>query len=332
MIFILTTGEPHIGVVKVPDMRLGKLSEIFKPKKTTYATIEYIDYIGITKGDLEQNRKVFDLIKDVDATVHVVREFFDDTIIHSLVTVDPLRDIETIELELIFGDLEFVEKRLERMEQGAKRGKKPDESEKKLILKCKERLENEGALRNVDFHEQDILAMRPLQFLSTKPEVLLLNISEKDLHSEQSERIQSSIRDRYPLLPVLSMCGKIEMEIAQLSPDDAQLFLDDLGIDEPASNKVIRTCCELLGLISFFTYAGDEVRAWTITKGLGAQKAAGKVHSDIERGFIRAEVISFEDFMSVGNMHHAREKGLLRLEGKTYEVKDGDIVNFRFNV
>jgi len=331
-IYPTTTGEPHRGVVKVPDTRLGKISEIFKPKKTTYATIEYIDYFGISKGDLEHNRKVFDLIKDVDATVHVVRGFYDDTVIHSLGTVDPLRDIDTIELELIFGDLEFVEKRLERMEQAAKRGKKPDEAEKKLILKCKERLEHEGALRNVDFHEQDILAMRHLQFLSTKPEVLLLNIGEKDLHSKHSEGIQSSIRNRYPLLQVLSMCGKIEMEIAQLSPEDAQLFLNDLGIEEPASNKVIRTCYEILGLVSFFTYAGDEVRAWAVSKGSGAQKAAGKVHSDIERGFIRAEVISFEDFMSVGNLHNAREKGLLRLEGKTYEVKDGDIINFRFNV
>ncbi len=331
-IYPTTTGEPHRGIVKVPDMRIGKISEIFKPKKTTYATIEYIDYIAVTKGDLEQNRKVFDLIKDVDATVHVIREFSDDTVIHALGAIDPLRDIETVELELIFGDLEFVEKRLKRMEQGAMRGKKPDEAEKKLILTCKEKLENEVALRNVDFDEQDILAMRHLQFLSTKPEVLLLNIGEQDLHSEHSERILSSIRTRYPSLPVLSMCGKIEKEIAQLSLEDAQLFLDDLGIKEPASNKVIRTCYELLGLVSFFTYAGDEVRAWTITKGLNAQKAAGKVHSDIERGFIRAEVISFEDFLSVGNMHNARDKGLLRLEGKTYEVQDGDIINFRFNV
>ncbi len=331
-IYPATTGDAHRGIVKVPDLRLDKLSEIFKPKKTTHATIEYIDYIGITKGDMEQNRKVFDLIKDVDAIVHVIREYIDDTVIHPLGNIDPLRDIETIELELIFGDLEFVEKRLERMEQGAKRGKRLDESEKKLILKCKEKLENEFALRNVEFHEEEIRTMRPLQFLSTKPEVLVLNIGEKDLHSEHIERLRSSIRARYSTLPFLSMCGKMEMEIAQLSPDDAQLFLNDLGIEEPASNKVIRTCYELIGFISFFTYVGDEVRAWTITKGLGAQKAAGKVHSDIERGFIRAEVISFEDFMSVGSMHAAREKGLLRLEGKTYEVKDGDIINFRFNV
>lgn len=325
-------GEQHVGVVKVPDFRLDKLSEIFKPKKTTHATIEYIDYIGLTKGNLEQNRKVFSLIKDVDAIVHVVRGYLDDSVIHPLGAIDPLRDIKTIELELIFGDLEFVEKRYERMQLVIKQGKKPDESEKRLILKCREKLENEIALRDVEFQEEEIRTMRPLQFLSTKPEVLVLNIGEKDLKSEQIEKLRYEIREHYPALPVLVMCGKIEMEISQLSPDDAQLFFKDLGIEEPASHKVIRTCYELLGYISFFTYAGDEVRAWTLTKGLNAQKAAGKVHSDIERGFIRAEVISFEDFMSLGSMQAAREKGLLRLEGKAYEVKDGDLINFRFNV
>ena len=331
-VYAATAGEPHVAVVKVPDARLARLSEIFNPKKTTYATIEYIDYIGITKGDLDQNRRVFDLIKDVDATVHVIREFADDSVIHPLGARDPLRDTETVELELIFGDLEFVEKRLERMELAMKRGKKPDESEKRLVLKCKEKLEGGIPLRNVEFNEQDLLAMRHMQFLSTKPEVMLLNIEEKDLHSERIEVMKDSLHARYRPLPVLAMCGKIEMEIAQLSPEDADLFLKDLGIGEPASNMVIRTCYEILGLVSFFTYAGDEVRAWTIPKGSGAQRAAGKVHSDIEKGFIRAEVISFEEFLTVETMHHAREKGLLRLEGKTYEVKDGDIINFRFNV
>jgi len=331
-IYAATAGEPHRGVVKVPDERLGRLSEIFKPKKTTYATIEYIDYIGISKGDPDQNRKVFDLIKDADASVHVIREFADDMVFHPLGSINPLRDIETVELELIFGDLEFLEKRLERMEQSVKRGKKIDESEKKLILKCKEELEKEVALRHVAFSEQELLAMRHMQFLSTKPEVLLLNVGEKNLHADSMKGLQSSIHASYPSLPVLTMCGKLEMEITQLPPADANLFLKELGVEEPASHKVIRTCYELLGLISFFTYAGDEVRAWTITKGTHAQRAAGKVHTDIERGFIRAEVISFEDFLSVGTMHHAKEKGLLRLEGKTYEVKDGDIINFRFNV
>ena len=331
-VYPTTAGEPHIGVVKVPDSRIEKVSEIFRPKKTTYAIIEYVDYIGLTKGDMAQNRKVFDLIKDVDAVVHVVRAFERDEVSHPLGNVDPLCDIGTIELELIFGDLEFVEKRLERMEQGVKRGKKPDESERKLLFKCKDFLDKEIALRDVEFREEEQKAMKPLQFLSTKPGVVVLNVGENDLNSDHIKGLQSSITTRYPSLYVLAMCGKIEMEISQLSPDDAKIFLDDMGIDEPASNKLIRVCFNVLGLLSFFTYAGDEVKAWTVTRGTSAQRAAGKVHSDIERGFIRAEVISFGDFISIGSMHAAREKGLLRLEGKTYEVRDGDIINFRFNV
>ena len=331
-IYPTTSGEPHMGIVKVPDSRLDKLAEIFRPKKTTNATIEYIDYIGLTKGNTEQNRKVFDLIKGVDAIVHVVRVFEDNAVVHPIGNVDPLRDIETIELELIFGDLEFVEKRLERMEEGAKKGKKPDESEKKLLIKCKDFLHREILLRDVTFNEEEQNSMKPLQFLSTKPEILVLNIEEKDLNAEYIKKLQLSILNRYPSLSVLPLCGKIEMEIAQLSPDDAKPFLDDLSLKEPASNKLIKVCYDTLGFISFFTYVGNEVRAWTITKGMDAQKAAGKVHSDIERGFIRAEVISFDDFISVGSIHAAKEKGLLRLEGKTYEVKDGDIINFRFNV
>ena len=331
-IYPTTSGEPHMGLVKVPDSRLDKLAEIFRPKKTTNASIEYIDYIGLTKGNTEQNRKVFNLIKGVDAIVHVVRVFEDNAVVHPIGNVDPLRDIETIELELIFGDLEFVEKRLERMEEGAKKGRKPDESEKKLLIKCKDFFQKEILLRDVTFNGEEQNSMKPLQFLSTKPEILVLNIEEKDLNAEYIKKLQLSILNRYPLLSVLPLCGKIEMEIAQLSPYDAKPFLDDLSLKEPASNKLIKVCYDTLGVISFFTYVGNEVRAWTITKGMDAQKAAGKVHSDIERGFIRAEVISFDDFISVGSIHAAKEKGLLRLEGKTYEVKDGDIINFRFNV
>lgn len=341
-IYPTTSGEPTIAVVKVPDSRLDRLSVIFKPKKTTYAMVEYIDYIGLTKGDVNQNRKVFDLIKDVDAIAHVVRAFEDEKIIHPMNMVNPLRDIETVELELIFGDFDLVEKRLHRMEEALKKGKKPDELEKKLLLKCKDALEKEIPLRNVHFTEEEQKAMRTLQFVSTKPEVVVLNIGEdilntnkeKDLLNEveryfQSRYKNSSLITRYPLL---SLCGKIEMEITRLSPEDAKLFLDDLGIEEPALSKLIRACYDVLGLISFFTYVGDEVKAWTITKGTNALKAAGKIHSDIERGFIRAEVVSFNDFLSLGSIHAAKEKGVLRLEGKTYEVKDGDIINFRFHV
>ncbi len=333
-IYPTVTAEPHLGVVKVPDMRLNKLTEIYNPKKTTNATVEYVDYIGLTKGDMVQNRKVFDLIKDADAIVHVVRAFEDESITHPMESVNPRRDAETVELEMIFGDLELVDKRLERMEQGLKRGKKPDETEKKILIKCKEVLEKETALRDMDFSEEEQKTMRNLQFMSIKPELVVLNVGEQDLNSEKTKTATSGLQGFFKgrQVKVLSLCGKIEMEIAQLPPDEAKAFLDDLGIEEPALNKLIHVSYDLLGLISFLTVGEDEVRAWTIKKGLDAQKAAGKIHSDIERGFIRAEVVSYTDFIAHGNMAGAREKGLLRLEGKTYEVKDGDIINFRFNV
>lgn len=352
-------GEPNFGVVKVPDFRVDRLAEIYKPKKVTYAAVEYIDYFGLTKGDAAQNRKVFDLIRDADAIVHVVRAFEDDSITHPLGSVNAMRDVETLELELVFGDLEFVEKRLERMEESSKKGKKPNEAEKKLLLKCKDALEKEIPLRNISFDEEEKKTMKPFQFISIKPEVVVLNIGEKDLNTEKTRNLEKEV-ERYftkdsdsspvtsnesspskpPLgmggskggCPSLSLCGKIEMEIAQLPPDEARAFLDDLGIDEPALNKLIHVSYGLLGLISFLTVGEDEVRAWTITKRTNAQKAAGKIHSDIEKGFIRAETVNYDDFISAGSMSAARDRGLLKLEGKTYEVRDGDIINFRFNV
>lgn len=333
-VYASVASEPHVGVVRVPDTRVDRLSAIYQPKKITYATVEYVDYVGLTKGDVEQNRKVFDLIKDADAVVHVVRGFRDDSIVHPLGGVDPLRDAETVELEMIFGDLELVEKRLERMEQGMKKGKKPDESEKGLLMRCKEILESETPLRDIDFSEEEQKTMRHLQFMSIKPGVVLLNVDEQDLTSDNTSSMISGLETFFKgrQVRVLSMCGKIEMEIAQLSPDEAAVFLEDLGISEPALNKLIRVSYDLLGLISFLTSGEDEVRAWTISRGMNAQRAAGKIHSDIERGFIRAEVVAYDDFISHGSMAAAREKGLLRLEGKTYEVRDGDIINFRFNV
>ncbi len=336
-IYPTLTTEPHIGVVKVPDKRVDKLAEIYNPKKTTRATVEYIDYIGLTKGDVEQNRKVFDLIKDADAIVNVARGFVDESVVHPMSGVNPVRDVETVELEMIFGDLELVEKRLERMEQGLKRGKKPDETEKKLLVKCKEILEKETALRDAEFSEEEQKTIRNLQFMSIKPVVVVMNVGENDLNTEKTNRLQNEIEKFFGIkykksFSVVALCGKIEMEIAQLSTDEAQAFLDDLRIEEPALNKLIHVSYDLLGLISFLTVGDDEVRAWTIRKGANAHKAAGKIHSDIERGFIRAEVVSFDDFIAHGNMTAVREKGLLRLEGKTYEVKDGDIINFRFNV
>ncbi|MEJ2684923.1 MAG: redox-regulated ATPase YchF [Candidatus Sulfobium sp.] len=327
-------SEPHIGVVKVPDARVDRLSEIYRPKKTTYATVEYIDYIGLTKGDMEQNRKVADLIRDADEVVHVVRGFVDETVVHPMGDVDPVRDAGTVELEMIFGDLELVEKRLERMEEGMKKGRKPDEAEKRLLLKCKEILESEKPLRNEMFTEEEQKSMRHLQFMSIKPSVVVLNTDEKERDTEKTHAALSGLEAIFSggQVRVLALCGKIEMEIAQLPDEEAVAFLEDLGVSEPALNRLVRVSYDLLGLISFLTSGEDEVRAWTIRKGTNAQKAAGKIHSDIERGFIRAEVVSYDDFIGQGTMQAAREKGLLRLEGKTYEVRDGDIINFRFNV
>jgi hypothetical protein len=235
---------------------------------------------------------------------------------------------------MIYGDLELVEKRLSRMEEGAKRGKKPDEVEQKLLFKLKAALENETALRDVDFTEEEQKTMRSLQFMSIKPQLIVLNVDEGDIDSDRTRAATAELEGIFTgrQVSVLSLCGKIEMEIAQLPPDEAEAFLADLGIAEPALNKLIHLSYGLLGFISFLTSGEDEVRAWTIRKGTAAQQAAGKIHSDIERGFIRAEVVAYEDFIAHGSMAAARDKGLVRLEGKTYEVKDGDIINFRFNV
>lgn len=337
-IYATVSGEPSFGVVKVPDHRINALSAIYKPKKITCATVEYVDYIGLTKGDVAQNRKVFDLIKDVDAIVHVIRAFSDDSVMHPMQSVDALRDLETLELELIFGDLEFVEKRLERMAEASRKGKKPDEDEKKLLEKCRESLERELPLRNVAFTDEEMKAMRHMQFVSMKPEVVVINIAEDMLNSAAAEQLQDRAEAYFAgkgsaaMTRVITLCDKVEMDIAQLAADDATAFLEDLGIAEPALNKLIQVSYELLGLISFLTSGEDEVRAWTIRKGLFAQQAAGKIHSDIERGFIRAEVVGYDDFMADGSTSAARDKGHLRLEGKTYVVRDGDIINFRFNV
>lgn len=330
-----TAGGPNIGVVKVPDPRFDKLTEIFKPKKTVYSTVQYLDYMGLTKGDMKQNKMVFELIKDADALLHVVRAFQNDAVMHPLEGVDPVGDVMTVETELILGDLEFVERRLGSMELSAKKGKKPDEAEKKALFKCREALVKETPLRDVPFTEDELRVMRHLQFMSIKPEVVLLNIGEKDLNSDKAVEIQERTSNFYGErsgVLVLTLSGKVEMEISELPPDERGAFLDDLGIKEPALDKLIHISYTLLGLIAFFTVVGNEVKAWAVKRGTDALAAAGKIHSDIQRGFIRAEVIAYEDFIRLGSMAAAKEKGLLRLEGKTYEVKDGDIINFRFNV
>ena len=323
-------AEPTLGVVKVPDPRVEELAAIYEPRKTTFATVEYLDYLGVVQGDPRRNRKVADMVKDVEAVVHVVRGFQDPSVAHPLESVDPRRDAGVVELELVFADLELVEKRLERIDDGRRKGRKPAEGEEEVLVKCRAALEGEVPLRAVGFTEGELRAVQHLQFISAKPELMILNVGE-DAAGAGDGGGAAALREAFRL-PVLTMPGKIEMEISQLSPDGAELFLKDLGIAGSAMARVIGFCYEHLGLISFLTVGKDEVRAWTVKRGTPALEAAGKIHSDIQKGFIRAEVVACDDFRREGSMAAAREKGLVRLEGKTYEVRDGDIINFRFNV
>lgn len=334
--YATTAGEPHLAVVGVPDERLDKLSAFYKPKKTTRATVDYVDYLGLTKGDPKQNAKVFELIRDSDALLHVARAFEDIAVPHPLENVDALRDIQYLEAELILGDLALVEKRLDKINEMAKKGKKDKDTdaEKAVLEKCKDALESETPLRAAGLSEDDLKTVRHLGFVSLKPELIVINVSEDALKNGSAEELAKKATETLKGgAEVLALSGKIEMELAQMPPEDASAFLEDLGIKEPALNRLIRASYRLLDYVSFFTAGEDECRAWTITNGTPAKKAAGKIHSDIEKGFIRAEIISYDDFTKVnGSMAEARAHGYLRLEGKDYPMKDGDIVNFRFNV
>lgn len=334
--FATGKADPNLGVAKVPDPRMDLLSNMFKPKKTTYSTVEYIDMVGFSVGlskDAEAQKGLAP-IKDVDAMIHVVRSFEDDSIPHPLGKVDPLRDIQTLELELILYDHSLIERRLERIAAQVKKGQKIDEDEKRLLLRCMEALEKEIPLRVLAFSDEEDKILRAYQFLSIRPELIIMNIGERYIGSANAKVLPEQVKEmmKGKETAIISLCGKIEMEIAQLDQAEVSEFLKELNIDEPALNRVIRASFDLLNIIPFFTVGEDEVRSWIIRKGMPAPKAGGKIHSDIERGFIRAEVIAYNDLISSGTMAKAREKGLVRLEGKTYIMKDGDIAEFRFNV
>jgi hypothetical protein len=330
-------AEPNMAVIKVPDRRIDELARIFKPKKRTHARIEYMDYLGLCRGDAGQNGKVIEFIKDADALVCVLRGFEDAGVAHPLGAVDPVRDFDTIEAELIIFDLDLAEKRLLHMEEAARKGKPPKREEEAAVRKCREALEREMPLRYAAFDETERRAIRHLDFISMLPVMAVINVAESDLASAKSLSWRDAIRKRtarfteIPLDPIV-LSGKIEMEIAELPAEDAAAFLRDLGVGVPARERMIRESYGMLGLISFLTVGEDEVRAWTVRKGAPARAAAGKIHSDLERGFIRAEVVSYDDFVKTGSLSGARSKGLLRLEGKQYVVRDGDIIDFRFNV
>ncbi|MCL6106320.1 MAG: redox-regulated ATPase YchF [Actinobacteria bacterium] len=332
----LGTGH-HVGVVHVPDQRLDRLTEMYKPRKTTPADVTCVDITGFSRGISASKQKagVFNEAWDVDAIIHVVRAFADPSVVHSEGGVDPAADAAALELELVFSDLELVETRLERIAASMKKGIGEGLGAEQAVLeKCRAQLEEEKPLRNLALTDKERAAIGSLQFVSVKPELVVLNVGEEEIDAPATESAVASLGDFYQGKDALvfSLSGKIETELSQLEPEEAALFLEDLGIAEPAMNRVIREAYSLLGLISFLTAGEDEVKAWTIRRRTPAVKAAGKIHSDIERGFIRAEVVAYDDLMSAGSMAKARDAGKVRLEGKDYAVQDGDIINFRFNV
>lgn len=334
-----TGAEPNVGIAKVPDARIDSLSTIFKPKKITYAVVEYVDLPGLPRGSVAEGGKVTDFLKrarEVDALVHVVRAFEDSSVPHPADSVDPLRDVQDLELEIMLSDLGIIEKRLERIEAELKKGlsREKNEIEKAILVKFREALESEKPLRDLSVTPDEERIVRGYRFLTLQPLIIMLNIGESKIGTDDSAELASKISSKFPgeKARVEVMCSKIEMEIGELPPEEAQIFMDDLGLKESAMDRLIHTCYDLLGLISFLTVGEDEVRAWTIKKGSTAVRAASAIHSDIERGFIKGEVVSYNDFIEAGSIANARSKGTFRLEGKEYIVKDGDIINFKFNV
>jgi GTP-binding protein YchF len=326
---------PDIKVVKVLDERVARLSEMYQPKKTTYAEMEYLDFAGIVKDG--QNREMdgsfLKSVGRIEAFVHVVRVFPDSIFPHPLGKVDPMRDIERFHTDLILSDLSIIEKRLERLAKDAKRGL-PVKDELEILSRCQSALEEETFLSQLSLTPVEQQRLRGFDFLTLRPLILALNVHEDQIGDKLLDMLANRIRETYGFLEgsLFMVAGEIEMEIAQLSPDDAAEFLKDLGVSESAMTRLIHLCYQKLGKISFFTVGEDEVKAWTIPAGLPAARAAGTIHSDFERGFIKAEIISYDTLMEVGSIPAARQKGLLRLEGKDYPVRDGDIINFRFNV
>ena len=322
--------QTNVGVAQVPDARLVKLRDLFSPKKYTPATVEYVDIPGIRKGEGAESLDLGKL-RTVDALVHVVRAFDDPELPHASGSVDPARDLIELELELILADYELVERRLERLAQSAKRGLKPEEEREKALLAdvVLPALEAERPLRDVELSPDDERRLRGFQMLSAKPTLVVLNVGEGELAGADPAKAGWTKRARTEAVVV---SAPIEEEIAGLAEGEQREFLAELGLAEPSVARVIRASYELLGLLSFFTVGEDEVRAWTLRRGTHAREAAGTIHSDIERGFIRAEVVGWEELVKLGSLAACRNVGSLRLEGKEYEVKDGEVIHFRFAV
>jgi len=331
------TIEPNVGIVEVPDERLYKIAEIVEPRKITPTTIEFVDIAGLVRGASKGEglgNQFLANIRNVDAIAHVVRCFRDENVVHVDGSVNPIRDIETINLELVFKDLESVEKRLQKVSKQAKSGDKKARAEVEALEKLKEVLERGERIYPYleELDDEGKRVVKELALLTAKPVMYIANVDEEGLLEDNEYVEQVKELAEKEGAPVVKICAKIEAELAELEGEEKKEFLKELGMEEPGLNVVIREGYKLLDLITFFTAGEQEARAWTIRKGTKAPQAAGKIHSDIERGFIRAEVIKYEDLIREGSMQACKEKGLMRLEGKDYEVQDGDIIYFRFNV
>jgi ribosome-binding ATPase len=330
------TIEPNVGVVSVPDHRLEELQKLYNSKKTVPTAIEFYDIAGLVKGASKGEglgNKFLSHIREVASIVHVVRCFEDENVVHVEGKIGPLSDIETINLELIFSDVELLDRRIEKTQKQIKSDKSA-QKELDILNEIKKVLEEGRSARTLSFSEEDDAFVKSLNLLSYKPIIYCANISEEDAIAGGENDFVRQVREFAAAenSDVVVICAKIEQEIAELEDADKLDFLKELGLDESGLDKLVRTCYHLLDLISFLTAGPQEVRAWTIKRGTKAPQAASKIHSDIERGFIRAETIAFDDLVTVGTMAAAKEKGLVRLEGKEYEVKDGDVILFRFNV
>ena len=332
------TIEPNTGVVMVPDERLNVLAEMYHPKKVTPATIEFVDIAGLVKGASRGEglgNKFLSHIREVDAIVHVVRCFENENIIHVDGSVNPARDIETINLELIFADMETVQRRKEKAEKNFRGGDKKAGAEAELAARIYEHLEQGKPARTYPADEEESEILKNWFLLTTKPVIYAANISEDDIGKNETQvPFLQTVREIAGTenAEMITISAAIEEDIAQMSPEDKKVFLDEMGIGQSGLDRLITACYHLLGLISFLTAGEDECRAWTIQNGTKAPQAVGKIHTDFEKGFIRAEVVPYETLVSIGSMALCREKGLIRSEGKDYVMKDGDITLFRFNV
>ena len=330
------TIEPNIGVVPVPDERLDVLTKMYNPEKTTHAIIEFVDIAGLVKGASKGEglgNKFLSHIREVDSIAHIVRCFEDSNIVHVDGNIDPIRDIETINLELILSDIEIIDKRLDKSKKMLKADKKY-QAEIDLLEKIKKVLEEGKCARTLELNDEEKELLKDTYLLTMKPVLYIANVSEEQLSNVENDENVKKVKEYAQKEGALTipLCVKIEEELASLEDEDKKEMLEALGIKESGLDTVVKKSYDLLGLMSFLTAGEPEVRAWTIKKGTKAPRAAGKIHSDIERGFIRAEVISYEDLVREGSMLAAKEKGLIRSEGKDYIMQDGDIVLFRFNV